>query len=116
MRVRLETRVEVDGATFWFGAADQTLGPLVGLFKARLAETGEETLDETQLPPDMIAPLCALFMEGVRRWEGVIGEEGLELFCTPLAMRDFPTMQKLQVAAAYLNTWAALQGNAPPSG
>jgi hypothetical protein len=116
MQVRLETRVEVDGATFWFGATDRTLAPLLILFKAHLAETGQETLDEGKLPAHMIAPACALFIEGLRRWEGVTDGEGRPLECTAATVGDFPTLQKIRVAAAYLNTWAELQGNGSGSG
>jgi hypothetical protein len=116
MQVRLETRVEVDGATFWFGATDRTLAPLLVLFRAHREETGQDRIDEGQLPPHLLAPACALFVEGVRRWEGVMDAEGRPLECTAASVGDFPTLQKIQVAAAYLNTWAALQGNGSGSG
>jgi len=116
MQVRLETRVEVEGATFWFGATDRTLGPLIAWLRLRVARTGEETLDEKDLPPEIITHMAELFTEGVKRWEGVTDEDGKPLDCNPLTILGFPTLQKITVAAAYLNEWGRLQGNARASG
>ena len=126
MDVLLTVEVEVDGATFRFGAADRAMGRLMqdveALVEARArmreAELGRELMEEERrafavveeadLPDTLFASLCEMFIEGVRGWSGVRdlsrpNETGdfAELPCTPETIREFPSDLKVKVVEAW---------------
>lgn len=93
-RPALTVKVEALGGVFWFGAADQAM--------ARIAGLGMASFDTVAPPAEMIAPLCELAVEGIRDWEGVEDERGRAISCTPATVRELPPLDKVQIAAAYL--------------
>jgi len=104
----LWTRVEHDGAAFWFGAADSELlevGAACGVLAAR---TGKTTFEAHEVPADVAEVFCRFFVAAVRKWEGVTDGDGNEVACTREAVREFPTEAKIEVVAAYFAAREAL--------
>jgi len=127
MDALLTVRVEVDGATFEFGAADRATARAMGdvqqlvdiEVRRREAETGKPVtpeerqqiavIAEDDLPPNLYQTLCEMFVEGVRGWEGVAdmsrpretGDGYYPLPCTPETIREFPPELKVKVATKW---------------
>lgn len=141
MDALLYVEVEVDGATFLFGAADRATARLMGdtrelveirartkrkeLGRALTDEERQElaVIEEADLPGNMYESLCEIFVEGVRGWNGVRdlakpnGDGGYEpLPCTPETIREFPAQQKVVVVSAYQKRRQQLElGKASPA-
>jgi hypothetical protein len=126
MQIRLKTRVEVDGAQFWFGVADDALleavnmlavaAPLIamevlGLDLEAFGEmTDEEALalsegkdfEPKHLPGEVKQAFCRLFVAGVQDWKGVMGEDGEPWKFAPDRLEGFPTDEKVAVVCEYM--------------
>lgn len=100
-KLRLKIEVEALDAKFYFGAADKAVCKIIQLVqgKSGMLETGN-------VPDDLSEALCELFIEGVVEWNGVVGEDGVELECTKENKKSFPPEDKLVVASQY---WEAKQ-------
>lgn len=106
---------------FWFGATDKSF-PRVLMAVQALAHSGIdiENLDVNAVPPQLAGILCELVIEGVRRWEGVENEDGGPLDCTPEAVAELPTVDKIIIGGTYLVAWGELEEkksalNSPPT-
>lgn len=134
MQIRLKTRVEVDGATFWFGAADaellrasealQVATPIIlaealGDDWEKIGEMPEEEIakkaaeidiGERHLTSEVKQAFCALFVAAVVAWEGVTDDDGKPLPHSDAANRDFPTDQKVKVVCEFFNERRRLLG------
>jgi hypothetical protein len=135
MDVLLTVEVEVDGATFRFGAADRATARAMGDVqqlveieaRKREATTGTKVTEEEReriaviaeqdLPANWYHTLCEMFVEGVRGWEGVAdlsrpketGDGYEPLPCTPQTIREFPPDLKVRIAGAYHRERARLE-------
>jgi membrane carboxypeptidase/penicillin-binding protein PbpC len=127
MHIRLRTRVEVDGARFWFGSADaelivassglQAAAPIIltvamdGDLNATNDMTAEEIAEkvgEVEITEDMIPAaaqeaFCRLFSAAVVEWEGVVDEDGEPVECLADTVAAFPTEKKVKVVCEYFN-------------
>lgn len=102
-RPALTVKVEALGGVFYFGAADQAM--------ARIAEIVMDigSFDTGNVPAEMIEPLCALAVQGIKDWEGVEDERGRQVSCTEATKAAIPTMDKVQIATAYLLAMQTLE-------
>jgi hypothetical protein len=89
--------VEVDGHTFWLGAADEAMARFANLDRDRDGE-GE-----------YVAAMCAYFVEAVRGWLW----EGVEF--TPANVRDIPVNTKVAVVLASFGLSEAMLPKESPS-
>ena len=136
MKLRLSTRVECDGAEFWFadGLADAELLSAIGAlgaavplimtaasgmdFEAIGKLTEEEIKEKFEnlelttdlLPPDVGLRFCELFAAAVTRWECVTDAEGEPLLWSGKQAAEFPTEQKIEVVCEYFNERRKLLG------
>ncbi len=104
MSYRPPLRIEVDalGARWVFSAADKAMGDILRVEQ----EYGDITIEiggDTQIRPEVVEPLCRVFVEGCRAWEGVEDEDGKPIPCTDETRNAIPTADKLVIMAAYLN-------------
>ena len=111
-RPALEVDVQWEGATFRFGAADDAWSKLAA---AGARRTVSEACD-ADAPPELIEPLCDLFVEGVVDWEGVEGADGNALACTRDSRRRIPSPDKIQIASVYLAKMQELEEKKGASG
>lgn len=129
MRIRLQTQVKVDDATFWFGAADDELLKAIELLTIAapiiaMSVTGlgaEEVNELAAMSDDEIAALvagkdytpdnlpgsvkqgfCRLFVAAVKKWEGVTDEDGADVPFGPEVLEQFPTDEKVAAACEYM--------------
>lgn len=127
MQIRLKTRVEVDGATFWFGAADDELlaaieiltlsAPVIAVnllgqeFEEIAKMTEEEIIAQCEgrdpepkhLPGGVHQAFCKLFVAAVEKWEGVTDEDDETMEWSPEHIAGFPTEKKVAVVCELFN-------------
>jgi len=97
----LAVRVEYQGATFIFSAADEAASNCI-------------TTGRSGGAGDIALALARLFVEGCKQWEGVIGADGEALACTPDNRAAFLLSDKTEIADAYLSELMVLaEGKAP---
>lgn len=109
---------------FYFRPADRAFGRIM----AAISDEGElahgiaeaVTLRSEQagmalLGSRMFGLILDLVEEGLVRWEGVLGEDGEPLPCTPENVRNLPTLDRLLVGAEFSSLLFASvdRGNAP---
>ena len=132
-RPRLLTRVEVPALdaenppVFWCGPADHAFGRIAALVSQDKSVAGAiaglAEGDDSQIGPAVAAvmgtpilgTMTQIAEESVRRWEGVLGEDGEPLPCTAENIHNLPTQDRLLIGSAIA---AALfvaddRGNAP---
>jgi len=103
--------VEALGAKFLWGSADKAASRL-----ADSARKAQKHADTDALTEGQTELLCALFVEGVRMWEGVVDEKGAPLPCTEENRKAIPSGDKVTAAVAYLGAFAELEQRKALSG
>ena len=69
------------------------------------------TTPVASVPPELIAPLCRIFTEGIREWSGVTDMDGEEIPCNADTVREFDPQEKITVAMSYLEERQTISGN-----
>lgn len=109
MRIsHLSITVEVGGAEWVMGQPDHALARLVSTVAPL------KLRPEDDLPPEAVAILPDLFVEGVCGWRNVEGPDGQALPFNSRHVALIPTEIKLAVAQAYLTERNRLQGEERP--
>ena len=105
-------RIEALGAVFVFGSTDAAMAAIAREVEAlRTQGVDVEQLSLSETPLQLLEPICALFVECVEEWEGVVDPIGNPVPCTREARARFPLADKVAVATAYLEQYQALEGN-----
>jgi hypothetical protein len=105
-RTMLTIEVAARGAAWFFEPADEVFGA----FCARIAESGQATIDSNNIPAWAIGDLSGLFVASCVDWEGVEDCDGNAIECTEANRRRIPTLVKAEVASLYMGEVARLEG------
>lgn len=92
--------VELDGATFYIGTADEVFGRLAD---ATVSHGLSGKIDVEALPPGLISLAFEWFREAVRDWEN-FEVNGQVIEFAPELVADVPSLIKLNVFGAWSST------------
>ncbi len=114
----LVLHVEAKGATWLFQSADRALAKLMGTLEVQDGEA--VALDTNRLNPEQMDALLDAWNEGLVGWEGVSdpdpAKRGSPLPFNARNKQLIPTVDKLEIAAAFLEQSLELQVGKTMSG